>query len=209
MDFIFIFIQKLSMGKTELNVLGLSYSQTQRGAYALILEDTVNKKRIPIIIGAFEAQAIAIELEKLKSPRPLTHDLIISTVNAFGIEVQEVFIYRIEEGIFYSEIILSDNKKTIRIDSRTSDAIAIALKSKCKIFVDDDVLQKTGFLLDEKDEIKQPEVKKNIDDAEQSVGSGIEQLSLKELKLLLKKAIEKEDYEKASILRDEIKKREK
>ncbi|RLD48900.1 MAG: hypothetical protein DRI94_11860, partial [Bacteroidetes bacterium] len=146
------------MGKTELKVLGLSYSQTQRGAYALILEDTISKKRIPIIIGAFEAQAIAIELEGLKSPRPLTHDLIISTVNAFGIDVQEIFIYRIEEGIFYSEIILSDNKKTIRIDSRTSDAIAIALKSKCKIFVDDDVLKKTGFLLDEKDELKEPEL---------------------------------------------------
>ncbi len=194
------------MDKTELKVLGLSYSQTQRGAYALILEDTVNKKRIPIIIGAFEAQAIAIELENLKSPRPLTHDLIISTVNAFGIDVQEVFIYRMEEGIFYSEIILSDNKKTIRIDSRTSDAIAIALKSKCKIFVDNDVLKKTGFLLEDKDDEKQPEIIKK--DTKKESTTGIEELTLKELKLLLKKAIEKEDYEKASILRDEIKRRE-
>ena len=192
------------MGKTELKVLGLSYSQTQRGAYALVLEDTDSKKRIPIIIGAFEAQAIAIELEGLKSPRPLTHDLIISTVNAFGIEIQEVFIYRIEEGIFYSEIILSDNKKTIRIDSRTSDAIAIALKSKCKIYVDNDVLKKTGFLLEE-EEKEQSLINKD----KKPIKSGIEQLSVQELKILLDKAVEKEDYEKASIIRDEIKRREK
>ncbi len=193
------------MGKTELKVLGLSYSQTQRGAYALVLEDMVSKKRIPIIIGAFEAQAIAIELEGLKSPRPLTHDLIISTVNAFGIDIQEVVIYRIEEGIFYSEIVLSDNKKTIHIDSRTSDAIAIALKSKCKIYVDNEVLAKTGFLLDKEDEKEEQEP---IIKEKKSSKSGIEQLSIDELKILLKKTVEKEDYEKASIIRDEIKRRE-
>lgn len=191
------------MNKTELKVLGLSYSQTQRGAYALVLEDTSSKKRIPIIIGAFEAQAIAIELEGLQSPRPLTHDLIISTVNAFGIGVQEIFIYKIVEGIFYSEIVLSDSKKTIRIDSRTSDAIAIALKSKCKIYVDNIVLEKTGFLLEEKtDNQQQIPIKKK------EAQSGIKQLSVEKLKILLQEAIKKEDYEKASLLRDEIKRRD-
>ncbi len=189
------------MDKIELRVLGLSYSQTQQGAYALVLEETAGKQRIPIIIGATEAQSIAIEMEGLKSPRPLTHDLFTSFGDAFGIKIIEVFIYRIEEGIFYSEIVLSDKKKTIRIDARTSDAIALALRANCKIFVDKLVLKKTGVILqfedDEEELLPEPSKKTRS-----------KQKSIEELEKLLQKAIETEDYEKASKIRDEINKRQ-
>ncbi len=195
------------MDKIELKVLGLSYSQTQQGAYALVLEETVGKQRIPIIIGATEAQSIAIEMEGLKSPRPLTHDLFTSFGDAFGIKITEVYIYRIEEGIFYSEIVLTDNKKTIRIDARTSDAIALALRAGCKIFVDKVVLEKTGVILQFEDDVDN-EDEVDILLPEKPTQSSPKQKSIKELEKLLQKAIIAEDYEKASKIRDEINKRQ-
>src|SRR5665647_2349534 len=119
------------MGKVKLNVLGISYSQTQSGAYALILTEENGDRRIPIIVGGFEAQSIAIELEGLKPPRPLTHDLFMSFAKVFGINLQEVVIYKLEEGVFFSQLLCENGKEKITLDARTSDAIALALRFKC------------------------------------------------------------------------------
>jgi bifunctional DNase/RNase len=136
------------MDKIKLKVLGISYSQTQSGAYALILAEENGEKRIPIIIGGFEAQAIAIELEGLKPPRPLTHDLFINFADAYSINIIDVTINRLEEGIFYSEITCDNGNSRIKIDSSTSDSIALALRFKCPIYTTPEVMEKAGIELD-------------------------------------------------------------
>ena len=122
------------MDKIKLNVLGLSYSQANSGAYALVLAEENGERRIPIIIGSVEAQSIAIQLEGLTPPRPLTHDLFVSLADAFSLKVEEIFIYKLQEGVFYSELVCNDGKNRIRIDSRTSDAVSLALRFHCPIF---------------------------------------------------------------------------
>ena len=136
------------MKKVKLNILGLSYSQTQTGAYALVLSEADGNRRIPIIIGAVEAQAIAIQLEGLKPPRPLTHDLFLNVALAFDIEIAEVFIHKLEEGIFYAEIVCVQNTNRIRVDSRTSDAIALALRFECPIFTTEEIIEKAGIIME-------------------------------------------------------------
>ncbi len=200
---------KLSMHKIRLNILGLSVSQTQSGAYALVLAEEDGDRRIPIIIGPVEAQAIAIQLEGLKPPRPLTHDLIKNIALAFNIALLEVTIYKLEEGIFYSELLCEMDGKEIRIDSRTSDAVALALRFKCPIYTSEDILKKAGIVLEVDDEHSPVRSYTDDDDYEMNEPSSYAQYSLNELKEMLNEAIQNEDYEKASIIRDEMKKREK
>lgn len=196
------------MQKIRLNILGLSVSQTQSGAYALVLAEENGERRIPIIIGPVEAQAIAIQLEGLKPPRPLTHDLIKNIAFAFDIALIEVTIYKLEEGIFYSELLCEMGGKEVRIDSRTSDAVALALRFRCPIYTSEEILKKAGIVLTQDDE--ESPVRSLLDDDYEEPGvSSYSQYSSDELQELLNDAIQNEDYEKASIIRDEMKKREK
>jgi bifunctional DNase/RNase len=197
------------MHKIRLNILGLSVSQTQSGAYALVLAEEDGDRRIPIIIGPVEAQAIAIQLEGLKPPRPLTHDLIKNIALAFHIALLEVTIYKLEEGIFYSELLCEMDGKEIRIDSRTSDAVALALRFKCPIYTSEDILKKAGIVLEVEDEHSPVRSYTDDDDFEMNEPSSYSQYSQNELKEMLNEAIQNEDYEKASVIRDEMKKREK
>lgn len=193
------------MSKIKLKVLGLSYSQTQSGAYALVLAEENGERRIPIIIGGFEAQAIAIELEDLKPPRPLTHDLFVNVAMAFKIEIIEVIIHQLEEGIFYSELLCDNGGSRIKIDARTSDAVALAIRFDCPIYTTKDILDKAGIILPEEENIK-PEKSESTDLLQQT--NKYQGKKLTELKEMLQTAIEKEDYEEASHIRDEIKIRE-
>ncbi len=198
-----------SMQKIRLNILGLSVSQTQSGAYALVLAEEGGERRIPIIIGPVEAQAIAIQLEGLKPPRPLTHDLIKNIALAFDISLLEVTIYKLEEGIFYSELLCDMGGKEIKIDSRTSDAVALALRFRCPIYTSEEILQKAGIVLEGEDENSPVRSWLDDEDAAESAASSYAQYSTSELQELLNEAIEAEDYEKASVIRDELSKREK
>ncbi|MBT3385041.1 MAG: bifunctional nuclease family protein [Prolixibacteraceae bacterium] len=196
------------MQKVRLNILGLSVSQTQSGAYALVLAEENGERRIPIIIGPVEAQAIAIQLEGLTPPRPLTHDLIKNIAHAFNVALLEVTIYKLEEGIFYSELLCEMDGKEIRIDSRTSDAVALALRFKCPIYTSEEILRKAGIVLEIDD--KNSPVRSFVEDEIESSGrSSYSQYTLKELDEMLNEAIQNEDYEKASIVRDELNKRKK
>ncbi len=200
------------MSKIKLNVLGISYSQTQTGAYALVLTEEHGERRIPIIIGGFEAQAIAIQLEGLKPPRPLTHDLFLSFAMSFGINLLEVNIYRLEEGVFYSQLICNKDGKDIKIDARTSDAIALALRFKCPIYTSEEILQKSGIVIDIDETTKTKPVKKDIKDLEKNKTTGTDpskykDLDTKMLEDLLEEAVKNEEYEKASIIQEELNKR--
>ncbi|HPE78254.1 MAG TPA: bifunctional nuclease family protein [Draconibacterium sp.] len=197
------------MQKIRLNILGLSVSQNQSGAYALVLAEENGERRIPIIIGPVEAQAIAIQLEGLKPPRPLTHDLIKNMAMAFDIALLEVTIYKLEEGIFYSELLCEMNGKEIKIDSRTSDAVALALRFRCPIYTTEEILKKSGIILDlENEDSPVKNISENDDFTDPDV-STYAQYSAKELNDMINEAIQHEDYEKASIIRDELKKRKK
>lgn len=210
------------MGKVKLNVLGISYSQTQSGAYALVLAEENGTRRIPIIVGGFEAQAIAIELEGLHPPRPLTHDLFKSFAVAYGIKLLEVNVHKLEEGVFYANVLFDNGDKVMTLDARTSDAIALAIRFKCPIYTTEAIVEKAGIVLDF-DQIQQgesPEMEDDINEAEDRISEDIEapkpvinpgfsRKTLEELNSMLEEAIKEEDYEKASLIRDEINKREK
>ena len=199
------------MNKIRLNVLGISYSQTQSGAYALVLSEENGQRRVPIIVGGFEAQAIAIQLEGLKPPRPLTHDLFVNFALSFKINFIEVNIYKLEEGVFFSKLICDNGQTRISIDARTSDAIALALRFKCPIYTTEDILTRAGIVIDFENEtrtkkIESEEIKTEVPVAE---NEELKELDLEELKELLSEAIGKENYERASIIRDEINRRSK
>jgi bifunctional DNase/RNase len=194
------------MKKVKLNILGLSYSQAQSGAYALVLSEAEGTRRIPIIIGAVEAQAIAIQLEGLKPPRPLTHDLFLNIALAFSIEITEVFIHKLEEGIFYAEITLRQENQTIRVDSRTSDAIALALRFECPVYTTAEIMDKAGIIL-ELDEAEEHDGHDADDEPLSDAKHNYADFSTEELTSLLDGAIHDEDYERASEIRDEINKR--
>lgn len=196
--------------KIKLNILGLSYSQTQSGAYALVLAEEDGERRIPIIIGGVEAQSIAIKLEGLEPPRPLTHDLFLNFAQSFNITLKEVLIYRLEEGIFFSELVCEkDGKEEVRIDSRTSDAVALAIRFNAPIYITEDIMKKAGIVMQIDDTpVEESSVSEEIS-PEKKDKSDLERKSMEELSNLLNSAIEAENYEAASKIRDEIQRREK
>jgi uncharacterized protein len=194
--------------KVKLEIVGLSYSQTQTGAYALVLGESKGKRRLPIIIGGFEAQAIAIELEKMTPSRPLTHDLFKSFAEGFDINVSEVLIYNLVEGIFFAKIVCSNGEKNVEIDARTSDAIAVAVRFNCPINTYEFILSQAGIILDD-DAIAATSEGANLEDLVEADVNDYLKKSTEELKQLLDAALADEDYEKASRIRDEINNRKK
>lgn len=189
--------------KIKLEISGLSYSQTQTGAYALVLSETKGNRSLPIIIGSFEAQAIAIELEDMKPSRPLTHDVFKNFAAAFGIMLQEVVIYNLQEGVFYAKLICSGpNGEKTEIDARTSDAIALAVRFKCPVYTFEFILKNAGVIIDE-----DAEIRTQTDEDPEMVEANKNPLSSKtvdQLEEMLRDALENEDYELASRLRDEL-----
>lgn len=188
------------MKKVKLNILGLSFSQTQDNAYVLILIEEAGERRIPIIIGAAEAQAIAIQLEKMKAPRPLTHDLFFSFAKNFEVEITEVVIHKLQEGIFYSKIVCKSAAKEIEIDARTSDAVALAVRFECPIYTTVEVIARAGIVLD----LENNEMVQKTSSSENE----FEYYEVSKLQELLQDAVNHEDYERASLIRDEIKRRD-
>ncbi|WKZ70694.1 MAG: DUF151 domain-containing protein [Melioribacteraceae bacterium] len=190
------------MNKIQVEILGLSASPSAGGAYALLLKETYGNRRLPIIIGSFEAQSIALEMEGIKPPRPLTHDLLKNTIDNLGGTVIEVIIDELKENTFYAKVVLEVSSLTNEIDSRPSDAIALAVRSEAPIFVSEEVMKNAAFIpTTDEDEIteemneKESEVKKKVESKSAS------------LQDQLREAIEKEDYERAAKLRDEINRR--
>lgn len=194
------------MDKIKLDIAGLSYSQTQSGAYALVLAESGGKRQLPIIIGGFEAQAIAIELEKMTPTRPLTHDLFKHFAQAFSIRIREIVIYNLIEGIFYSKIICERDGQVTEIDARTSDAIAIGVRFNCPIFTFENILSSAGILMDE-NQTKDDDFSMEDDYESIQPEGSLLSLNLEELENQLNDAINNEDYELASRIRDEINKR--
>jgi len=201
------------MKKIKLEIIGLSFSQTQSGAYALILGEDDGKRRLPIIIGGFEAQAIAVELENMQPSRPLTHDLFRNFAVEYSINIDEVIIYNLKEGIFFSKLICSNaNGEVKEIDARTSDAIAMAVRFNCPIYTYEFILSSAGMVLDESEGVEEekskPAPKKSLEKKSVSE-SEYSSLSIEELKESLMRAIDEEAYETASKIRDELNKRKK
>src|SRR3954469_15615383 len=195
------------MKKTKLEIVGLSYSQTQTGAYALVLGEAKGKRRLPIIIGGFEAQAIAIELEKMTPSRPLTHDLFKTFAEGFNISVSEVIIYNLVEGIFFAKLICNDGDKNVEIDARTSDAIALAVRFSCPINTYEFILSQAGIILD--DEALAAVSESGSESRVEIEETDYLKKSTEELKQMLDTALSEEDYEKASHIRDELNNRKK
>lgn len=197
-----------NMKKIKLDIVGLSYSQTQSGAYALVLGEVSGRRRLPIIIGSFEAQAIAIEIEKMTPSRPLTHDLFKSFAQAYQIEVQEVTIYNLVDGIFYAKLICSDGKRSVEIDARTSDAIAVAVRFDCPIFTYEFILSTAGIVIEGNDFVYLENINETPEEKSVSASvSGYASISTEELKTKLQEALAEESYEKAAKIRDELNKR--
>lgn len=194
------------MDKIKMEIVGLSYSQTQNGAYALVLSELGGKRRLPIIIGGFEAQAIAIELEKMTPNRPLTHDLFKSFATSYGISLTEVVIYNLQEGVFFAKLIFNKDGLISEIDARTSDAIALAVRFHCPIYTFETILSSAGILSDEM--MLEDEDEQEHDEEKQELCE-FQQLSSEELASALQETIDNEDYERASLIRDEINKRTK
>lgn len=200
------------MKKVKLDIVGLSYSQTQSGAYALVLGEVNGRRRLPIIIGAFEAQAIAIEIEKMTPSRPLTHDLFKTFAQIYNIEIKEILIYNLVEGVFYAKLICTDGQTTHEIDARTSDAIALAVRFNATIFTYEFILSSAGIVIEGNDFL----FLENMDNLSKEQGteditsipsSSYKSLSIEELNQKLQEAIAEEAYEKAARIRDELNKR--
>ena len=192
------------MDKIRLEVVGMSYSQSQSGAYALILVESGGKRRLPIIIGGFEAQAIAIELEKMKPSRPLTHDLFRSFAQAYHVNIKEVVINKFQEGVFFARLVCDRGGESCEIDSRTSDAVALALRFNCPIYTYPAIMDAAAISVD--DEVIE-EMNEIPPDDEENTRSSLFLYTLEELQEMLDKAISQEEYEEASMIRDEINRR--
>ena len=212
------------MKKIKLDIVGLSYSQTQSGAYALVLGEIGGNRRLPVIIGAFEAQSIAVEIEKMTPSRPLTHDLFKSFANTFQITVEEILIYNLIDGVFFAKLICKNGTKKSEIDARTSDAVALAIRFECPIFTYDFIMNSAGIVIEGNDfaflenienlnTYKSQEIDSNNSESENTntppeKPSPYQSLSLEQLEKTLAKAIENEQYETAAKIRDEIEKRQ-
>ena len=194
------------MKKIELEIVALSHSITQTHSYAVVLGEVNGLRRLPIVIGGFEAQAIAVALERMSPSRPLTHDLMKNFMMAFNVDLHEVIISDLQEGIFYSKLVCSSENDTVEIDSRTSDALALAVRFGCPIFTFDNILESAGILM-ENDENKK---KTNAPITTETGGrDDLKSMSLQELDTLLNEVLEHEDYIRAIAIRDEIKTRKK
>lgn len=204
------------MKKIELEIVALSHSITQSHSYAVVMGEVNGIRRLPIVIGGFEAQAIAVALEKMNPTRPLTHDLMKSICQSFSIEVKEVIINNLLDGIFYSQLICKRGNELIEIDSRTSDALALAVRFDCPIYTYEFILDSAGLILEEPSKEEKLEVKERKQERKPSATTTtnvknieLTKYSVQELNQLLQSLLEKEDYEQAIVVRDEISRRKK
>lgn len=200
------------MRKIELEIVALSHSITQTHSYAVVLGEVNGLRRLPIVIGGFEAQAIAVALEKMQPSRPLTHDLMKNFMNAFAIDLHEIIISDLQEGIFYSKLVCSTENDTVEIDSRTSDAIALAVRFGCPIYTYENILESAGILMEETEKTGKKKKGKQEVVVEENDITGNEDLktmTLEELNTLLTDVLESEDYLRAIAIRDEINSRRK
>ncbi len=201
------------MKKIELEIVALSHSITQTHSYAVVLGEVNGLRRLPIVIGGFEAQAIAVALEKMQPSRPLSHDLMKNFMNAFAIDLHEIIICDLQEGIFYSKLVCSSDNDTVEIDSRTSDALALAVRFGCPIYTYENILESAGILME--DTATGSSKKKKVqtitkDDSDSPTGKeDLKTMSLEELNTLLNDVLESEDYMRAIAIRDEINNRKK
>ncbi len=193
------------MKKIELEIVALSHSITQTHSYAVVLGEVNGLRRLPIVIGGFEAQAIAVALEKMQPSRPLTHDLMKNFMTAFNIELHEIIISDLQEGIFYSKLVCSSDNDTIEIDSRTSDALALAVRFGCPVYTYEHILESAGILME--DAGTSTKKRKTTTVEEEGSPNNLKSLSLEELETLLNEVLEQEDYIRAIAIRDEIKSR--
>ncbi|RYE01168.1 MAG: bifunctional nuclease family protein [Sphingobacteriales bacterium] len=208
------------MKKIELEIVALSHSITQTHSYAVVLGEVGGLRRLPIVIGGFEAQAIAVALEKMQPSRPLTHDLMKNFMNAFNIELHEIIISDLQEGIFYSKLVCSSDNDTIEIDSRTSDALALAVRFGCPVYTYEHILDSAGIMMEDSGSTKRRKSsptseEEEEDDEPESTGGvtggkeDLRSLSLDDLNTLLGEVLEQEDYIRAIAIRDEINNRKK
>jgi uncharacterized protein len=200
------------MKKIELEIVALSHSITQTHSYAVVLGEVNGLRRLPIVIGGFEAQAIAVALEKMQPSRPLTHDLMKNFMNAFAIDLIEIIICDLQEGIFYSKLVCSSENDTVEIDSRTSDAIALAVRFGCPIYTYENILESAGILMEDTATTGKKKKTKQEAMVEETGSTGSEDLktmTLEELNTLLNEVLDSEDYIRAVAIRDEIYSRKK
>jgi len=198
------------MRKIELEIVALSHSITQTHSYAVVLGEVNGLRRLPIVIGGFEAQAIAVALEKMQPSRPLTHDLMKNFMTAFNVDLTEIIISDLQEGIFYSKLVCVSEHDTVEIDSRTSDALALAVRFGCPIYTFDNILESAGILMEDTGK-KKKEVTAGgtVEKATNVNQDDLKDLTLEELNTLLGEVLEQEDYLKAIAIRDEINSRRK
>ncbi len=194
------------MKKIELEIVALSHSITQTHSYAVVLGEINGLRRLPIVIGGFEAQAIAVALERMSPSRPLTHDLMKNFMMAFNVELHEVVINDLQEGIFYSQLVCSSANDTVEIDSRTSDALALAVRFGCPIYTYDNILDQAGILMEDDGKTKTAATTVTT---ETGGSDNLKSLSQEELEGLLTEVLDQEDYIRAIAIRDEIKSRKK
>lgn len=197
------------MKKIELEIVALSHSITQTHSYAVVLGEVNGLRRLPIVIGGFEAQAIAVALEKMQPSRPLTHDLMKNFMNAFAIDLHEIIICDLQEGIFYSKLVCSSEKDTVEIDSRTSDALALAVRFGCPIFTYEHILESAGIMMEDSPEKKKKSELAEVSGEEKTGNEDLKTMTVEELNTLLNDVLEHEDYIRAIAIRDEINSRKK
>jgi len=192
------------MKKIELEIVALSHSITQTHSYAVVLGEVNGLRRLPIVIGGFEAQAIAVALERMQPSRPLTHDLMKNFMMAFNVELHEVVICDLQEGIFFSKLLCSNDNDTVEIDSRTSDALALAVRFGCPIYTYENILENAGILMEDTGGKKKKAVVSSTSTEDSVSHDDLKSLSLEELNTLLNDVLEQEDYIRAIAIRDEI-----
>jgi uncharacterized protein len=195
------------MKKIELEIIALSHSITQTHSYAVVLGEVNGLRRLPIVIGGFEAQAIAVALERMQPSRPLTHDLMKNFMNAFNVDLMEIVINDLQEGIFYSKLICISEHDTVEIDSRTSDALALAVRFSCPIYTYEHILESAGILMEDNNKKKKTDI--TVDEPSTATREEISHMNLEELQTLLNEVLEQEDYLRAIAIRDEMNKRKK
>jgi bifunctional DNase/RNase len=198
------------MKKIELEIVALSHSITQTHSYAVVLGEVSGLRRLPIVIGGFEAQAIAVALERMQPSRPLTHDLFANFMATFSIELSEVIIYKLEEGIFFAQLVCHNGSETIEIDARTSDALALAVRASCPIYTYENILETAGLYLDQNEAaegaVAEPKTATRVSST--SSEDDLKNMSLDDLNTLLQQVLEQEDYVRAIPIRDEINSRQ-